>query len=355
VEVYVQTATGALTTSSYAGIYVLMEKIKRSPDRVPIENLEPEHSKPPQVTGGYLLKIDRLDPGDGGLYAGGQQMGFVDPKEEEFALPQRAPQRNYIRDYLDRFGTALYSADWRDPVRGWRAFVDEPSWIDHHLLNVVTFNVDALRLSTYFHKPREGRLVFGPVWDFDRALFSTDGRDAEPRVWRSRTSDMGTDFFNYPWWGRMFEDPDFWQAYIDRYQSLRQAQFSTNRLFALIDELTSEVRPAQPREVARWPGFTSPRTSYANEISSLKSWLGRRLDFMDTNFPAAHGSAPGRPCNSRCRDPRRPRSSTSRSMAPIPALRAAQWRRRPGVTRDRFRSPTVSWCGRGGMIPTTAT
>lgn len=287
VEVYVQTATGALTTSSYAGIYVLMEKIKRSPDRVPIENLEPEHSKPPQVTGGYLLKIDRLDPGDGGLYAGGQQMGFVDPKEEEFALPQRAPQRNYIRDYLDRFGTALYSADWRDPVRGWRAFVDEPSWIDHHLLNVVTFNVDALRLSTYFHKPREGRLVFGPVWDFDRALFSTDGRDAEPRVWRSRTSDMGTDFFNYPWWGRMFEDPDFWQAYIDRYQSLRQAQFSTNRLFALIDELTSEVRPAQPREVARWPGFTSPRTSYANEISSLKSWLGRRLDFMDTNFPAA--------------------------------------------------------------------
>lgn len=287
VEVYVQTGTGALAPSSYQGIYVLMERVKRSADRVPIDKLEPEHTTAPAVTGGYLLKVDRLDPGDGGLYAGWQLMGFVDPKEEDFQLPQRAPQRQYIQNYLDEFVTALYSAQWRDPVRGWRAFVDEASWIDHHLLNVVTFNVDALRLSAFFYKPRNGKLVFGPAWDFDRALFSTDGRDADARVWRSRVSDQGTDFFNYTWWGRMFEDPDFWQAYIDRYQELRRGVLSTNHLSALIDELTGEVLPAQPREVAKWPGFTTPRSSYQNEIQSLKGWLGRRVNFMDTNFLAA--------------------------------------------------------------------
>ena len=286
VEVYLQLTTGVVTSSSYVGIYVLMEKIKRSPDRVDIAKLEPEHTTEPMVSGGYLLKVDRLDPGDGGLYAGGQAMGFVDPKEQDFQLPQRAPQRSYIQTYLDRFSTALYASNWTDPVRGWRAFVDEPSWIDHHLLNVLTFNVDALRLSAYFRKPRGGKLEFGPVWDFDRALDSTDGRDSTPRVWRSQVSDMGTDFFNYPWWGRMFQDPDFWQAYIDRYQALRQTQFSTNHLFGLIDQLTDEVRPAQPREAARWSGFTTPRTSYQNEINILKLWLTRRLDFMDTNFVA---------------------------------------------------------------------
>lgn len=287
VEVYIQTGTGAVANTQYAGIYVLMEKIKRGSDRVAIDNLEPEHLTAPSVTGGYLLKIDRLDPGDGGLYAGGQVMGFVDPKEEEMQTPQRAPQRDYIQGYLDQFGTALYSANWRDPVRGWRAYVDERSWIDHHILNVLCFNVDALRLSAYFYKPRNGKLVFGPPWDFDRALYSTDGRDQNARVWRSAISDMGTDFFNYPWWGRMMEDPDFWQAWIDRYQELRAGAFSTNRLHRLIDDLVAEVRPAQPREAARWPGFTTPRISYESEVTSLKGWLGRRLEFMDTNFLAS--------------------------------------------------------------------
>ncbi len=286
VEVYVMTGTGALSTSQYAGVYVLMEKIKRDANRVDIPNLEPEHVREPEISGGYLLKIDRLDPGDGGLSAGGQGMGFVDPKEEEFALPQRAPQRAYIQNYLDAFGESLYAPNWRDPVRGWRAYVDVPSWVDHHLINVLAFNVDALRLSTYFYKPRGGKLEFGPVWDFDRALNSTDGRDSIPTRWRSAVSDQGTDFFNYPWWERLFQDPDFWQAWIDRYQDLRTTTFSTNRLFGMVDELTGEVRAAQPREAARWTGCISPRGSYSNEVVILKNWLARRLNFMDTNFLA---------------------------------------------------------------------
>ena len=35
----------------------------------------------PEITGGYILKVDRLDPGDSGLRAGGQTLGLVYPKE----------------------------------------------------------------------------------------------------------------------------------------------------------------------------------------------------------------------------------------------------------------------------------
>jgi hypothetical protein len=287
VEVYVQTGSGSVGAGEYAGVYVLMEKIKRGPDRVDVANLEPEHTRPPAVTGGYVMKIDRLDPGDSGMFAAGQSIGFVEPKEEEMRLPQRAPQFEYIRGYVEQFGQALNGANWRDPVTGWRAYVDQGSWIDHHILNVMAFNVDALRLSAYFYKPREGKLHFGPIWDFDRALYSTDGRDINPRIWRSAGGDRGTDFFNYPWWGRLFRDPDFWQAWIDRYQELRRGAFETNALFGLVDEMTGRLRGAQVREVARWPGFTSPRGSYSNEIAQLKFWLLRRINFMDTNFLAA--------------------------------------------------------------------
>jgi hypothetical protein len=283
VEVYlVQSGLGAVTTTSYNGIYVLEEKIKIGDHRVQIPQLDQDDLIAPDVTGGYLMKIDRTDPGDSGFYAANQSINYLDPKEFEIETPARAPQRSYLQSYMDAFGAALYSTNFRNPTNGYRAYVALDSWIDHHLINVLTFNVDALRLSAYFFKQREGKLHFGPLWDFDRALNSTDGRDANPRVWRSQSGDLGTDFFNYTWWNRLFMDPDFFQEYIDRYQQLRTLDFSTTNLWRLTDDLANQVRKAQPREQARW-GVT-PRGGFQGEVNSLKSWLSNRVDFMDSQF-----------------------------------------------------------------------
>lgn len=285
VEIYfVSSGIGAVQSSAYNGIYVLEEKIKVGDDRVDIPKLAPQESLPPRVTGGYLMKIDRADPGDGGFFGANQIVQYVEPKEQEIVLPERAAQRNYLQNYMDDFGGALYGPDFRNPTNGYAAFVHVDSWIDHHLLNVLTFNVDALRLSAYFYKERNGKLHFGPIWDFDRALNSTDGRDANSKVWRSQFGDRGTDFFNYPWWGRLFSDPDFYQAYIDRYQELRRDQFSTTNLWRLTDELANRVRKAQPREQAKWGNYASPRGGFQGEVSSLKTWLSNRVAFMDSQF-----------------------------------------------------------------------
>ncbi len=280
VEVYLNKSGGPITSANYNGIYVLEEKIGRSDNRVGVPKLEAEHLKSPEVTGGYIMKIDRLDPGDGGLSAGGQTIGYVEPKEREIELPQRDPQEQYIRNYMNAFGTALNGAGFTNLNAGFRQYVDVPSWIDHHILNVVAFNVDALRLSTYFYKQREGKLFFGPIWDFDRALGSTDGRDANPRVW---SASGGTDFFTYPWWGRMFQDINFWQDWVDRYQELRQSHFAVTNLNRIIDSLVAEVRAAQPREQKRW-NFAPRGGSYTAEVNFTKNWLTNRLRFMDTNF-----------------------------------------------------------------------
>jgi len=45
------------------------------------------------------------------------------------------------------------------------------------------------------------------------------------------------------WWGRLFQDPDFWQKWIDRFRN-SSGPFSTNQLFATIDALANEVKPA---------------------------------------------------------------------------------------------------------------
>ena len=287
VEVYfVGSGTGAIDTTTYAGIYVLMDRIEIGKDRVDAGSLEPENLTLPSMSGGYLMKIDRLDPGDSGIFAANQTVALVEPREDQLRLPARAPQLNYIRNHLTAFGSALYdNARFTNPVTGFRAFIDTGSWVDHHLMNVLAFNVDALRLSAYFHKKREGRIHFGPLWDFDRALGSTDGRDANPRVWRSQSGDRGTDFFNYPWWDRLFRDPEFFQEYIDRYQELRTREFSTTNLWRLTDDLARQVRSAQPREQNRW-GVSPRGGSYQAEVNLMKTWISNRTDFMDRQFVA---------------------------------------------------------------------
>lgn len=275
VEVYINTTSsvGPVISNNYSGIYVLEEKIKRGPNRVDIDKLEPEHTKPPQVTGGYMFKIDRLDPNDTGFTGAGINVAYVEPKEPEIETVQRDPQEQYVKTYFNQFNLALNSVSFTNPVTGYRQFVDANSWIDHSVLNVLSWNVDALRLSAYFYKPRNGKLTFGPIWDFDRALGSTDGRDENPRVW-------GDSFFTFNWWSRMFRDADFWQLWIDRWQDLRRNQFSTNYMNGLIDSLVNQVRQAQPRERARW-GIAPRGGSYQAEVDRMKAYLKNRAEWID--------------------------------------------------------------------------
>ncbi len=313
----------AAASPQYRGIYVLMEKIKRDSGRVDIDQLQPEHTNSPAITGGYLLKVDRVDSDEvsfkpAGFESGNYQtMIYQDPKGPEIATLQRAAQTNYIRTNLSALYQSLTNANWLNRTSGWAPYVNWESAIDHHLINLACFNVDALRLSAFFYKPRNKPLEFGPVWDCDRGLGSSrnDTRPFNPRRWIGAAAqtggDGGTDYFNSdwkfpnPWYSRMCKDPDFWQAWIDRYQALRRGALHTNTIFAAVTNFANQVRRAHPREVARWGGNgssdTRPRSgtvsadgyshtfdgTYEGELVFLKKWLTDRLNFMDTNFLAA--------------------------------------------------------------------
>ena len=92
-------------------------------------------------------------------------MKHVYPKEEE--IQNVSAQVNWLRSFMNRMQSSLSDSD---PETGYEQFIDVDSWIDHHLLNVLPMNVDMLRLSGYMHKRRSGKLVMGPIWDFDRSM-----------------------------------------------------------------------------------------------------------------------------------------------------------------------------------------
>jgi hypothetical protein len=277
-EVYLNTGGGLLSQADYMGVYSFMESIKRDEDRVDVERLTGEDNAEPRITGGYALKIDRLDPGDVGFSAAGQGLGYVYPKEVNVTQAQAA----WIRGYINQFGTVLNGAGFADPTNGYARFIDADSWVDHHILNVLAKNVDALRLSTYLYKKRGGKIEYGPIWDFDRSINSTDGRDDSPNTWNG-TGD-GTDYFNYPWWGRLFQDPEFWMRWTDRWYELRRGPLGTPRMDAVTDIMAAQINEAQVRNFQRWSGQGGP--GWVAEIALVKQWLATRASWIDSQFTA---------------------------------------------------------------------
>ena len=300
-EVFVDVNSAGLSfagnaSGDYFGVYNVMEKIRRGNDRVDITRLDTYDNDAVRNSGGYIFKIDRLDSGDSGFSAGGQAFVYYYPKERDLKSPQRDPQEKALTAYLNDLNTRLQSTtNWKDPVLGYAPKLDVPAAVDHHLLNVWSFNVDALRLSGYWTKDRSGKVFPGPIWDFDRTLSSTDGRDANPLTWRSTVPDLGTDFFNYPWWNRLFLDPDFYQKYIDRWQELRAGPLGRTSLEALIDSLNAQITAeAITRDLAKWAQskrawtrpFAAPENntiaaSQAAEVQRLKDYMRQRAGFMD--------------------------------------------------------------------------
>ncbi len=277
VEVFAHTDGGPLTAADYMGVYTFMEKIKRGPDRVDVAKLSSGYSSEPEVTGGWILKIDLPDPGDTGFYAAAQQLLYVDPKEVEVTVAQR----DWLTDHLNAFYDAL--GDF-DPDTGYAQYIDIDSWIDHHIIEVFTKNVDGLWRSEYMYKQRGRPIELGPVWDFDRSLNSYDYRDNDPTGWEAIGAGA---YFHLVWWYQLFEDPDFWQRWIDRWSAFRKGPLDTDNLFGIIDQMAGQIAEAQARDFARWPEYPPAGGDWNNEIANLKQWLGQRLAWIDAQFPPA--------------------------------------------------------------------
>ncbi len=312
VEVYNDVNGGEVTDTDYFGVYSFMERIETDPARVDVERLETWHNSEPEVTGGYVWKKDRADPGEPGFSGGGMGgLVHVDPDGLQIT-PQ---QKSYISTHLAAVDIALSRADGTNPSTGihYEDYVDAGSWIDHIWLNTLSMNVDWGRLSAYLHKDRGGKVVAGPIWDFDRTMGSEDSRSFNPRQWDGPPDSSRTFYDNrYPYFGKFLgfsselnstelqnpaaytTKPDVFQRFIDRWAELRDGAFATGNIAATIDGMAAEIEEAQARNFARWsarppnggPFAEAGLSGWPAEVSHLKGWLTARVDWIDGQFLA---------------------------------------------------------------------
>jgi hypothetical protein len=316
VEVFRKTTAGGTLNyaTDYIGIYILEEKIKIDNNRVDIQKLAPTDNTDPNITGGYIFKKDKTDGGDPGFTTSiGQNFLYVEPKQNEITSAQKA----YLTNYINAFEKALNGANFADPVNGYAKYIDVDSFINNWIMVEMTKNIDGFRLSTYFYKDRGGKIHMGPIWDYNLSMGNADYLNGNiPTGWYHDQLGSG----DYPYWTRLFQDPNFKQRLVDRWQELRQDALSTSHIVGDIEAATALLSagtgnfpvgsnplqiPDNPivRNYAKWKdlgvyvwpnGFVG--TSWIADVNFMTNFMRTRTAWIDSQFTTppkfSQGSGP---------------------------------------------------------------
>lgn len=293
----------------YYGIYILTERPGKGKNRL---NLHAPGEDGGDLTGDWRVEIDRDDEDHYyrskyhpyGRYGTVDNTKYItyqydDPEYEDFAdLP--AGTEKAIQKSIDDMEDCFAGDNYKDPVNGYRKYIDVTSFIDYMLSTEFTFNVDGYRLSSHMYKYSETRAKNEgldsrwkcTLWDFNIALGNADYyKGSRTDLWQYDMNSRETDNQLVPfWWKRLIDDPAYQTDLKARWAEYREGQYADNRIEAKIDSLATLLTSggAMERNEAAWGMFGRyvwPNAyvgySFNDEISYLKRWIKNRLTFMD--------------------------------------------------------------------------
>lgn len=267
----------------YQGVYQLVEHIRIGADRVNIPELKVGDTALDKITGGYLIEIDDRRGEDFCTDSSRTGMVFCLSNPESLLETEWTAQREYIENYITDTESAIFEDNFTNPDTGYAAYIDVDSMINYYIINELFRNVDGnLRLSTFLYKKRDGKLFFGPLWDFDLAIGNVDYGNADlTEGWHIKTA---------PWFERLFEDPAFVNKVKTRWRSLRDAG-TFESIFYYADARAQWLDNMQEDNFEKWPIlniYVWPNRvvtgSYEGEVDAMSDWLRERLEWMDTQL-----------------------------------------------------------------------
>lgn len=288
-----------ILNNRYEGVYVLMEKIKRNKKRVDIAKLLTTDLSDENLTGGYIIKIDKTtgSGGDGwhSDYHNNTNHTFYQydyPKSSEIT-PE---QKDYIQSYVRNMEKALYLEKYTG-TGSYHEYLNDTTFVDFLIMNELSKNIDGYRLSSYLYKEKNEKLNCGPVWDFNFAYgncYYYDGGSPEGFVYQT---DCSGDKWQVPfWWKKLMQDRVFVQKVKKRWSEFRMHELSNQRINHVTDSLVSLLSEARVRNYQRWNKVIGKKIgpnyyvgpTYESEVVWMKNWLTQRLAYLDKQW----GSVP---------------------------------------------------------------
>ena len=230
----------------FQGLYVLMETLRVDRHRVDMTRYRtgmPETS--------YFFRIEGRSAQPGRIiepfstYTLRTEQGRITELIYPTYINQNETILNYVMGSISAFERFLYSPEILSNPRAVERYIDIESFVNYFIINEFIGNNDLFSGSTYFHKDIRGRIVAGPVWDFNNIFdnffvsfpydeFMLNGRG---------------------WFDRLFMSPYFTEAVIRRWTALRRGPLAEERLVNYMDDVIDWLGSAVDRNFEVW-GFS---------------------------------------------------------------------------------------------------
>lgn len=315
----------------YQGVYLITEKVEINKNRVDIFDLEEATEEanpgvdlstlsplgvrgkfsgylentqkwydipnnPENITGGYLLELDfseRYEAEASGFVTRNSQSVVI--KSPEYASEA---QVKYISQYWQEFEDALYSSDgYNDLDKSISDYIDITSFARSYLVQEWASNWDVGLSSTFFYKDLDGKLIAGPIWDFDESLGNARGaRDGidltDPKNIHAKVRNLfydslmgSNDVKATPnIFALAYRHADFAEAVEEQIKNnlVPAAQKLMNSTF---DDYVNSVRGSAIMNAIRWNTYGMNEISaiteqYDTEIESIRDFINIRTPFL---------------------------------------------------------------------------
>lgn len=256
-------------TPRYRGIYLALEKIAYTPNRVALTQLNGACKTDEELSGGWAWQNNPLGYGDyspnfltnaaSGLFGAGARpvLTFPEPKtitqtmRDYFVSPKSGP--------LPRLYQYLY--DNMTNPDGLAEHIDIGSFVDYFLHSELSMNSDAYRRSTYFFKDRDQPINAGPVWDFNLAY----GKSGFKTTWM---------YSIHTFWKRLTCNYQFASLVQQRWFSLRSTTWSNESITSFIQTSSEPLR----RQLAKCKDWKSENLQCANVEAKTKGTFDDAVD-----------------------------------------------------------------------------
>lgn len=263
-----------IINGQYKGVYLLCEQVEAQKHRVALEE------------DGFLVELDHYATQDVGVVEGIDYF-FAAGQAYTVKSDADAAQVQQIKNRIAAIDAAIQSGD-RARIE---SAIDLDSCIDMYLIHEFLLNIDVGWSSFYlYQKTQDGKLYFGPVWDFDLAagndqrLFNGDAQGLYVGV--------DTNFTQKNVWFIALMQQDWFVSMVKaRWEETKDVFFG---LSALAQATAQSMPKAIERNFQKWDIFGQRINQEPNQILALSdydahlqhlcTWLERRYVWMDAYF-----------------------------------------------------------------------
>lgn len=259
-----------ILNGKHLGNYFFCEQVKIDKNRVNVNELTAEDTDEDIIKGGYLMELDVYYDEVNKFKSAVKKLPYMFKEPDEEILNDA--QFSFMRDYVNRFETALYD-DEEFANRTYAEYIDVDSYIDFYLVNEVVGNAELNNpKSTYMHKDKDGMLTAGPLWDFDTYTFVP-----------KRSSRYVIK--NCLYYTRFDEDPEYIERVKERWSELYPKFVAIG---AYIDEKAELLRKSQEVNIKLWPinvRYNEDETlSFDEAVSTMKSAVLTKIEWLNNKI-----------------------------------------------------------------------